>query len=255
MFGENQFLELPVIGLLLIAGCSPWIACMSPRLRQSTDVFPGFGGLTRLPERGVGIALLLVLAVMVGMVGNALIDTAVHDSWAGWNSDWEGLYDIWLSERPAVPAAAPCAGSAKAVEPGIAPSLKAAEHALGNGSDSEYTRAYLMRHKAIMRVLRSAAVAAIVFFAGMVLFQGLRRWRRWPVPAYSTKHMLIAVVMSIVLTVAYFEEVADFHKRVFELYTRTNAKQFHHSHSKPCKMCRDLAAHKISNVIAKLFCE
>jgi hypothetical protein len=228
LYEASQFLELPVIGLLLLAGLSPLFACFSSRLRASRGPFRGLERIVKLPERGIGVTLLLVVALLAGIVGNALVDSFVNDSWAGWKADYGCLYELWRAEyRQSGDVRLPY----QELNQPVAPTLKAAEHAIGNGNH-EYSRAYLLRHKALLRVLRAAAVAAICYVLSAAAFEILRRKLNWNAGPFSFIHFAVAILVVVLLTTSYFEEVADVHKRIFGLYTNQDASQFKDEH--PC---------------------
>jgi len=207
MFGPAELVELPIVGIMLILGMTPLLILASPDLRSVRGFFPWFPELKQLPERGPSMSLLLVAAFVVGAVGNQLIDVAVPDDWSPGHRDYEALYQCWLQRHPA--------------EGRSAPTLDHAEHALGK---DEYTRLYLLRHNSITRVLRAAAVSAILLILtmavhGLVARDAARR-------RYGLWHFVTATIVAIALTYAYFEEVADVRKKIFELTARTTVKAF-----------------------------
>jgi hypothetical protein len=155
--------------------------------------------------------MMLLLAFVVGAVGNQVLDVVVHDTWTPGYPDYHELYVAWSAQNGKVIA--------------HAATLKIAEHDVGNGSH-EYSRAYLLRHKSLIRVMRAAAASALLLLLAMTGYEGARRISKWQVQRYATWHFLLVLVALGVLTFTYFSELSDFQKKVFELSTRCDAKVF-----------------------------
>ena len=205
MFGETQFIEIPVIGLLLLFGISPLLILAVQEWRSKDGFCPPLARIAELPDQGAGVALLVVLAFVVGMVGNQLLDFAVDDEWTIGFHDYEELYADWREEK-------------KPPHLDEIPTLKVAEHHVAQ--DNEYTRAYLARHKSFVRVMRAAAGAAILLLISMTIYEiaarNQKRYRPW--------HFAVTAAAMVLFVFAYLSEVASVNRRVFELATHTRAK-------------------------------
>ena len=205
MFGENQFIEVPVIGLLLLFGIAPLLILAVQKWREETGFCPPLARIAALSEKGAGVALLVVLAFVVGMIGNQVLDAVIDDEWTIGFDDYESLYAKWREEK-------------KPHHLDEVPTLKIAEHHVAK--DNEYTRAYLARHKSFVRVMRAAAGAAVLLLITMAIYEiAARKHTR-----YRPWQFAVTAVAIALFIFAYLSEVAAVNRRVFELATHTRAK-------------------------------
>jgi len=215
MFGEQQFIETPVIGLLLMFGVSPLVIALTA-WRNQAGFCPPLKTIAGLSDKGSSVALLVVVAFVVGVVGNQVLDSIVDDELTIGFPNYEKLYTDWRCQFPEsmlrdVDSCKTCT------------TLKLAEHFVADG-DHEYARAYLLRHRSAVRVMRGAAAAAVLFLLSMAIYQGAKSRRKWPVDRYKPWHFLATAAAVALLTFTYLSEVAAVNRRVFELATRVRAK-------------------------------
>ena len=207
MFGEQQFIETPVIGLLLMFGVSPLIVALHARWRGEEGFCPPLKQLAGLSEKGSTVTLLVVAAFVVGIVGNQVLDAMIDDEWTIGFANYEELYEDWRCQYP---------------DPNRPATLKLAEHRAADGPH-EYTRAYLLRHRSAVRVMRAAAAAAILFLLSINCYESVRQRLGWKVRRYKPWHFAASVLAIALLVFTYLSEVRAVNRRVFELATGTRA--------------------------------
>jgi hypothetical protein len=210
-----HYFEIVTIGLLFFLALSPLLTAGWEHLREMPGFCPPLSKAIRLPEKGGALGGLLIAAMVAGFIVNQGIDWITDDDRrAGPRTRYESLYECWRLEQPtpALGALAPPA------------TLKILEFEIAK--DNEYTRDYLIRHKAAIRMMRAAAFSAAIFMLSMAIYELLRRTRHWTICRYRALHFLAAAVIAVTASLVYASETDDYYKRVFELGTRVNAKAF-----------------------------
>ena len=206
MISIDNYLELQVVGILLLVALTPLLNILMPSLRNENKFCSIFEDLKG--SESAKFILVLVVAFVIGVEGNRLIDDFIDDV-----LDLEGkeeyatLYKSWADKKSDQPIK----------------SLKVAEYKLGNDKDAEMTRNYFERHKFLMRILRGTAFSALLFLVMMILyriFQSLKgeEWKLCKT-RYTLIHYVIALMVLILFSVAYRLESTHYYKRVCELQT------------------------------------
>jgi hypothetical protein len=226
-----HYFEIITVGLLIFYGFSPLIMATSAELRDDPHFCPPLAAALRLPEKSSGIGALLVAAMIAGFVSNQAIDAFTHDDKVGPRQQYDSMYGCWLA-------------SASVQNPPRPATLKIAEFDIAKTND--YARAYFERHKAAIRIMRAAAVAAILFILSMLTYELLRPHRQWGERRYKMAYFLIAILIAAACALVYRSETDDYYKRVFELATRTDAHQFRCA-PKEAKMTRGIRVSPIGH--------
>ena len=206
MFGPEEFVEVPVIGLMLLLGMLPLLLGSHRLLKKGVRVriASPIGGELSLPHLA---ALAVVVAFIVGLVGNQVIDAVVEDDIVPDVDRYEHMYKTW---RRSV------------AEPKLAPTLKTAEFQLAD--NSEYARTYLRRHRAIIRVIRAAVAGLMLLLINMAVYELERRRTRQMVKRFTFLTFAAAILMLQLCLIGYVTEVSQISKRVLELTTLRAAK-------------------------------
>lgn len=230
MFTINTFIEVQIVGLLLLLALSPVALAVARRYHDRPGFCPPIDGLQTNSAHAV---LLVVAAFTLGVAGNRLADELFDDVLHVEGKEWyQQAYRCArvtppgrAVERsvPACDAAMRGVGLSSAsisadVDGGLPRTFKRAEYQRADSSDS--AAEYFGRHKLFMRVERGAAIAAMLLVVSMLGYDlsRLRRgaampWR-YPVGAY-----VAASVAAVAFFVAYRFESTHFYERVCEVAT------------------------------------
>jgi uncharacterized membrane protein YiaA len=185
-----------VVGVLLLLGASPVLLLLFPAFSKQQGAFTF---LRQINEKGMLAILILIAAFCTGVAGNRLIDDSLDAL------DLEGeeysKADYLALRKPDQPQ-----------------SIKLAEFQAAR--DSDYTRAWLERHKLFMRVLRGTFSACLLFLIGMVVYR-VAQWK-WPESVksrYGVGHFVAALFLMAFFLAAYISESTHYYRRVCELTT------------------------------------
>jgi hypothetical protein len=197
MFAIDSFIEIQVIGALLLLGASPFLLLIVPTFSRQQGAF---AFLRRLNDKGAIAVLIVIAAFCVGIAGNRIIDDLLGAS----------AYEGEELHTPAYSAIVNGTSCPK--------SIKLAEFQVPR--DNEYARGWLERHKSFMRVLRGAFSACLLFFVCMLAYR-VGQWRRPGLlkPRYSVGHFAVTLLLFTFFFVAYVSESTHYYKRVCELAT------------------------------------
>ena len=152
----ERFIEIPVIGVLLLLPLLPWIR---PQLSISNTARTA----TWLQQRRELVGALVFFALVVGILGNQLIDAAIDK----WDLDpkkkWKEKFKPTATLK----------------------NIDVAEYVLADRS--EHARAYITRHRAFMRIDRAGVVAmallAVSFVAARIVKHRVRESSTWIIAA------------------------------------------------------------------------
>jgi len=184
-FSATQlFVEIFVVGVLLVSAFSPIIIAYSPRAMARKGVLP-IGDLIELKP----VVLLLAVALLysVGIAGNRLLERAYTCLPVG--SVDEGMYSDELPVR---------------------------DH-------SEIAREWVERHKTYLKVSRAASFSSLAFLGSMLWYQyyyivwgsGRRYSHR---RRYTRKHYVVALLFGFICSLAYLSEGAHYRKHLSEYH-------------------------------------
>jgi hypothetical protein len=202
MFASEEFFEIPIVGLLLLAATVPIILRSHRLLREGRRVrivLP-IGGELSLQHLMLGV---LGIAFGVGLLANQLIDVALPDKAVPCVRQYQDLYKCWREHK--------VDGIARA------PTLKTAEYDIA--ANNEFARAYFRRHGAVIRLLRAMAVAMVLLLIAMAIYELERVLSHSLVRRYTRAHFAIATLVLVLSAVAYASELAQVSKRALELAT------------------------------------
>jgi hypothetical protein len=178
----ERFVEIPVIGALLLLPIVPWLYAAKAGTPQ---VLASILSWSRSRRAILALAVVFVL----GVVGNQLIDIPVEGvAFVSPKDEYEAEY---------CPA------------PDSPPTLEGAEHVIA--TRSEYAREYFDRHRMFSRIDRAAATGMFLLLLSVVAYQ-LRVKRR--VPFFV--HMLIVITVSA-FGWAYYTETESLWRMVIKL--------------------------------------
>jgi hypothetical protein len=207
MFEIDNFIEIQVVGFLLLFAISPLLNLLSPAFRAKEGFCPLLEDISHKSAKAV---LLIIMAFTVGIAGNRLIDDFVGSNLINHegHEKYEEVFAKWAAEDST-----------------RLQSLKLAEFT--DSDASETAQKYFERHKSFMRVLRGAAFAAFLLLLSMLLYQFARAIKTLaPCSRYSLSHYLLAIAMLIFFSVAYVQESTHYYQRVCELYTHVPKCKF-----------------------------
>ena len=207
MFSLQIFTELLIVGSFLILGILPLLMLVNKQEGGGSEFWPLTGDF----NSKVKIVVVLLLAYAAGAAGNRLVD----DFW----EDFIGIepdrhYGALLKADLARPAAP------EVMQPRIVcgefvqdnDCLKVALMVVRERSDA--TRDWLDSRRAYIRLMRSAALASILF----VLSVGIYKLRRRRSQRFKVSHVLLAAIFMGLLSFAHWEAENKYWKRVYELY-------------------------------------
>src|SRR6185295_3486586 len=197
MFDIQNFIEIQVIGALLLLAFSPVLILLVPAYSRQHGPFKFLGSIT---EKGPRAVFILIAAFCMGIAGNRLIDDSLGRLDIEGHEPYEKPYSE-LTRETSSPR-----------------NVKLAEVQVAGAN--EYARGWLERHKSLMRVLRGAAVSCLVFLLCMSIYR-VRQWW-WPKsvePRYSSWVFLFTFSLAILFSLAYRSESTHYYRRVCELAT------------------------------------
>jgi len=204
VYGPEEFLELPLVGILLLSAVTP-ILLATP---SGHKVWIYRNGSRRdrisLPHLA---ASLLFIEFAVGIVGNQVIDAVIHDDDVPSVDDYEELYKRWRRMQTAP----------------VAPTLKTAEFHIAE--KNEFARSYLRRHRVIVRVIRASAAALALLMLSMGVYEGERMRTKALKKRFTFGAFALAALLLELCVIAYATEVSQISKRVLELYTSKTPKE------------------------------
>ena len=174
----ERFLEIPIVGALLLLPLIPWLYIQHT---GTPEVLATILQWSRSRRAALGLAVVFVL----GVAGNQLVDVVTGISIIDPKTKHENQY------RPAQ---------------GAPNTLEGAEHVIGTRSD--YSRTYFERHRMFMRIDRAAAVGALLLILSMLVFR-LHSKTRVPPLLYAG-----VVVAALAFGTAYYTEANSFWKKV-----------------------------------------
>jgi hypothetical protein len=198
MFEIDNFIEIQVVGVLLLLGASPIFLLMDPAFSRQQGAF---SFLHKINSKGALAIFVLVAAFCTGIAGNRLIDDSLGRLEMEGEEHYSESYSAIVKGR-ALPG-----------------SIKLAEFTVAD--NNEYARGWLERHKSFMRVLRGASFACLLFLVCMLVYR-LGQWRRPESlkPRYSVGHFAVTLFFFSLFLGAYISESTHYYQRVCELATQ-----------------------------------
>jgi hypothetical protein len=204
MFKIDSFIEIQVIGALLLLAFSPGFILLVPAFGRQHGPFKFLGSIT---EKGARAIVILIAAFCIGIAGNRLIDDSLGSLDIEGQEPYEKSYSE-LTQGTSSPK-----------------SVKLAEFQVAGAN--EYAQGWLERHKSFMRVLRGASVSCLIFLLCMSIYRVWQwRWPRLVEPRYSPGNFLLASLLFLVFASAYRSESTHYYRRVCELATGVPACKF-----------------------------
>ncbi len=226
MFSLQIFTEILIVGLLLLFGLSPLLLLLDDKNHKRPGFLPILGDLdAKMPAT----FLLLVVAYAVGAAGNRLVDDFWDKILPKPEEKFEKLLVADLNRsRAAANASAASAGNAVAAgQTGNAQAyincdgeiakhddcIKVAEFAIRERSQA--TQDWFDHRRSYIRLVRAAAVAALLLLISMGLYNlAQRRAGR-----YKLAHFAFALFFFVFFTSAHVVANEKYWKRVYEIYT------------------------------------
>ncbi|HJP93974.1 MAG TPA: hypothetical protein VJ875_18595 [Pyrinomonadaceae bacterium] len=203
MFSINYFIEVQIVGILVLLGILPLIILCNPSLRKR-DGF--FAHLDSINDKTTKAVLMLVVAFSIGVAANRLFDDFLDYIGIDPGSQYKSEFKKWA----AVPE-----NQAKVKR------LKIVEFTLMERSPA--INSWLDRHKSFIRVLRGATISFILVFVSMGIYKVTRRYKEGIKPRYFLRHFIVTVILSAVFFLAYWREAENYQERLYELYTELPA--------------------------------
>ncbi len=234
MFSIDNFIEIQVVGFLLLLAISPLVNLLTPALRVQEGFCPFF---ENIPDKSAKAILLLVLAFSVGIAGNRLVD----ELFDGFEIEGREEFETKCSKKELCKKDEGCqkyveclqkkanstkefdiwakANSAKLQK------IKLAEYYVSDHSDT--AQKYFERHKSFMRVLRGAAFASLFLLFSMFIYRFAQRFRKLSplCHRYSVAHLLVVFMFFLIFYFAYVCEAQHYYNRVVEMYTKDYFEQ------------------------------
>lgn len=207
MFAIENFIEIQVVGFLLLIAISPLLNIIAPSLRGKDGFCPI---LEDVSDKSAKAVLIIVMAFCVGIAGNRLIDDVIGSDFIGQEGDetYKEGFKNWASGYPYK-----------------LQSLKLAEFHVGG--ENEYARGYYERHKSFMRVLRGSAAASLLLLLFMSAYELARTSKKLELcRRYPMAYFVIAATLFIIFSLAYRQESTHYYRRVCELYTNVPRCEF-----------------------------
>lgn len=204
MFSINYFIEVQIVGILVLLGILPLIILCNPSLRKR-DGF--FAHLDSINDKTTKAILMLVLAFSIGVAANRLFDDILDYVGIDPGSQHKSKFKIW-ADLPE--------NKTKAQK------LKIAEFALQERSPA--IGSWLDRHKLFIRVLRGASTSFILLFVSMGIYKVTCRYKEGIKPRYFVKHFIVTGILIVVFFLAFWLEADNYQERVYELYTELPLK-------------------------------
>lgn len=225
MFSLQIFTEILIVGLLLLLGISPLLLLMDGKNHNRPGFLPI---LSDLDAKMPATFLLLVVAYAVGAAGNRLVDDFWEKILPKPEEKFEKLLVADLNRsRAAVNASAASAGNAVAAgQTGNAPPyincdgevakngdcIKVAEFALRERSQA--TQDWFDHRRSYIRLVRAAAIAALLLLISMGLYNLVHR----RAGRYKLTHFAVALFFFVVFTLAHWVANEKYWKRIYEIY-------------------------------------
>lgn len=203
MFAIKDFIEIQVIGFLLLLGVLPLIILFNPSLRNKDGFFAQLDEINDKPTKAV---LLIVLAFSLGVAANRIFDDVLDPIGIDPGSQYKAVLESWAeSNKPNVK------------------SLKMAELALSERSEVE--RGWLERHKLFDRIDRGAAISFILLLVSMAVYEATKKCFRITKPRYYLRHFVVTFLLASVFFLAYWLESSSYKEHVCDSFTQSSCKQ------------------------------
>ncbi len=222
MFAIENFIEIQVVGFLLLIALSPLLNLVSPAIRVKEGFCPIIEDIS---DKSAKTIFLIVLAFCVGVAGNRLIDDLIDEVKLQGDETYSKRFETWAKESPKPETPARPEVNIKTgeftnpAEPKRPPSLKLAEYTVAK--DNEYARSYFERHKSLMRVLRGAAFASLLLLLSMLVYRLAQANKKLALcNRYTTAYFIIAFALFMIFSFAYRRESTHYYRRVCELSTQ-----------------------------------
>jgi hypothetical protein len=231
MFSIDNFIEIQVVGFLLLLAISPLLNLSTVAFRTKPGFCPLFD---TIPDKSAKAILLLVFAFSIGIAGNRLVDELFDTLGIEGREEFEYQcpkekpdcprffqylcpenkidcpekyeygYGKWWQEQ-------------KEKNNNKLKKLKLAEYYVSD--HSEMARRYFERHKSFMRVLRGAAFASFLLLLTMAVYQLARKSKKLlPCNRYKSAHFITVIVFLLIFSFAYRFEAQHYYNRVYDLY-------------------------------------
>jgi hypothetical protein len=212
----STYLEVQVVGLLMLFALSPIFILLAPREVQRT---PGLApGIRAFDEKTVGTAVILIAALCLGVICNRLIDDVTNAFELEGDEAVETLYNAGidrLAQAGSMPAGdGTPAGMARDT---FARSLKVAEFRVAE--KNVYARSWFERRKWLNRIERGTAAAGIVFMLAMLFHNAVRtRWARECCARYGRREFVVALAIVVLSGIAFRSEATHYYNRACDMY-------------------------------------
>lgn len=198
MFSIKDYIEIQVVGFLLLLGVLPLIILFNPTLRNKNGFF---AQLDEITEKTTKAVFLVVFAFSLGVAANRLIDDALDYLCIDPGHHYKTEFDSWAKENKA-----------------YVKSLKKAELVISEKSEVE--KGWFDRHKLFDRIDRGASISFILFLVSMGVYQlAIKRYEDAK-PRYTLRHFLAAFLLAFIFSLAYWLESSHYKKHIYETYTQ-----------------------------------
>lgn len=167
------FVEIFVVGVLLVFGVSPILICFSPSARQRQGLLP----IGDWKDWKPGLLLTVALLYSVGIAGNRLVERLYSRLQVG----------------------------------GIDATMDSDKMELAVREHSEMARDWVERHKTYLKVLRAASFSSLLFLLSMPVYSIFNK-RRTDVPRYGPKHYMAAILLGILFFCAFVSETHHYRR-------------------------------------------
>jgi hypothetical protein len=198
MFSIKDFIEIQVIGFLLLLGVLPLIILFNPSLRNK-DGF--FAQLDEISDKTTKAVFLIVLAFSLGVAANRIFDDALDPLGIDPGSQYKTDFKTWAESNKS-----------------NVTSLKKAELALSERSEVE--RGWLERHKLFDRIDRGAFISFILLLVSMAVYEATKKRFEVTKPRYSLRHFVVAFLLASVFFLAYWLESSSYKEHIYDSYTQ-----------------------------------
>jgi hypothetical protein len=101
MLTIQNFIEIQIVGLLLLFAITPLINIFVADYRKKTHLCPLF---EEIPEKSAKIVLIAIIAFTIGAIGNRLIDDFIDDVLKKQgNEEYKEIYKAWANKNNKIP--------------------------------------------------------------------------------------------------------------------------------------------------------
>lgn len=192
MFSLDLFLEIQIVGMLVLFAVSPIFIRFIPALNKKEGFF---AGLDRAGDKAALSIAMLVLSFVIGVSCNLMLTALFNSS------------HLIPGDEYSKDFAARAERNSQRIK-----SQDGVELTLG--SKSEAIRSWIDRHKYYIRILRGAVFASLLFLLSMAFY----RLSRPAVPRYSKFHFITTLLLLVLFFYTYWAETMNYKRSVFELY-------------------------------------